>query len=76
MPDGDYNDCLSQAEIDECINKFPLLFTELTVLRYHYKIISISHDADFIFTIEFNDKITNEKYKPRIVDSRKDLLPK
>lgn len=68
MPPSDYSDRMSQEQLDKILNKFPLLYQELTVLFNLYKIISISRSKDLIFTIEFNDRVTNQKYKDKIID--------
>ena len=66
--DPNQNDSLNREQLDNIINKFPLLYQELTYLFAYYKIISISHTKELVFTIEFNDRITNAKYKDKLID--------
>lgn len=68
MPPNDYDERLSFEKLDEIFQKFPLLKDELNHLFQNYKIISISHTRELIFTIEFNCKVTNQKYVPKLID--------
>lgn len=68
MPQCDYADRLSKEQLDSILKKFPKLYQELAYLFAYYTIISISHTKELIFTIEFRDRITFDKYKDRIID--------
>lgn len=69
--DPNQNDSLNKEQLDKILNKFPLLYQELSYLFSNYRIISISHTKELVFTIEFNDRVTNAKYKDRLIDYNK-----
>lgn len=69
--DPNQNDFLNKEQLDKILNKFPLLYQELSYLFSNYRIITISHTKELVFTIEFNDRITNAKYKDRLIDYNK-----
>lgn len=70
IPDiiNNHYSCDINKVVENIINDYPKIKEAILYLKDNYKIISISITKELIFTIEFNCKITNSKYVPKIID--------